>query len=149
MSGYDNIKGKGNRFSSTNQPKNPGRKPRLYTVAKKAYGISYEEFKAVSAYLMQLPKADLERILSDENTPMWVLDIGRSLHKDTAKGSTRTLNEIADRLWGKAETTSKIDMTTNGKDMISPPSVNVQVVTADPSLLELQDKAAVLRREDE
>jgi hypothetical protein len=45
--------------------------------------------------------------------------------------------------------TSKIDMTTNGKDMISPPSVNVQVVTADPSLLELQDKAAVLRREDE
>ena len=35
---YEHIKGKGNRFSSTNQPPNRGRKPKLYTIAKKAYG---------------------------------------------------------------------------------------------------------------
>lgn len=38
MPNPENIKGKGNRFSSTNQPKNPGRKPSLYNHIKKLLG---------------------------------------------------------------------------------------------------------------
>ena len=62
MAGYDNIKGKGNRFSSTNQPKRNGRKPKLYTIAKKTYNISLEEWKGVAMYLMQCTKAEVEAI---------------------------------------------------------------------------------------
>lgn len=35
--------GKRTRFTSENQPKNSGRKPKLYTIAKKAYNVSREE----------------------------------------------------------------------------------------------------------
>ena len=35
--------GKKTQFTSTNQPKNSGRKPKLYTIAKKAYNASREE----------------------------------------------------------------------------------------------------------
>ena len=30
---------KGNRFSKDNQPENPGRKPKIYSILKKKYGI--------------------------------------------------------------------------------------------------------------
>lgn len=47
---YEHIKGKGNRFSCTNQPKNSGRKPKLYTIAKKAYNVSREEWNEVKIF---------------------------------------------------------------------------------------------------
>lgn len=38
-----------------------------------------------------------------------------------------------------------IDITTNGKDVVAPPSVNIQVVTNDAKLLELQEKSVTLQ----
>ena len=38
-----------------------------------------------------------------------------------------------------------IDITTNGKDVVAPPSVNIQVVTNDTKLLELQEKSVTLQ----
>lgn len=42
-----------------------------------------------------------------------------------------------------------IDITTNGKDVVSPPSVNIQVVTNDAKLLELQEKSVTLKENKE
>ena len=53
-----------------------------------------------------------------------------------------------DEEWRKKEV-SKVDITTNGKDMVTPPSVNVQVVTNDPILLELQDKSVTLKQNED
>ena len=53
-----------------------------------------------------------------------------------------------DEEWRKKEV-SKVDITTNGKDMVAPPSVNVQVVTNDPDLLELQDKSVTLKQDED
>ena len=53
-----------------------------------------------------------------------------------------------DEEWRKKEV-SKVDITTNGKDMVAPPSVNVQVVTNDPNLLELQDKSITLKQHED
>mgnify|MGYP001100608294 CR=1 FL=1 len=39
-----NKKGYKTLFTSDNQPVNRGRKPRLYTIAKKKYNISHEEY---------------------------------------------------------------------------------------------------------
>lgn len=98
---YEHIKGKGKRFSSTNQPPNRGRKPKLYTIAKKAYNISYDEWKEVVVYVMQCTKKEVEDIIEKEDTPMWVINVCRALYKDSGKGSIATLKELTEKLWGK------------------------------------------------
>lgn len=107
--------GEKTRFSSTRQPANAGRKPKLYTIAKKGYNIGYDEFKEVVVYLMQLPKAELEEVISLPDTPIWVVNIARAMHKDTGKGVTFTLRELLDRLWqknggGSGDEAQKIDL---------------------------------------
>lgn len=142
---YEHIKGKGNRFSSTNQPQNRGRKPKLYTIAKKAYNVSREEWNDTKLYLLQCSPSELDKIINNQDTPMWVLILARGLKRNAAKGVTDVLDGIEDRLWGKAEASSKVDITTNGKDISNtPPSVNIQVVTNDESLLDLQNKSVSL-----
>lgn len=102
MAGYDNIKGKGNRFSSTNQPPNRGRKPKLYTIAKKAYGVSREEWNEVKLFLLQSTQDEINRIIEGEDTPMWVLILARGLKRNAAKGVTDVLNDMEDRIFGRA-----------------------------------------------
>ena len=104
------------RFSSDNQPPNRGRKPKLYTVAKKSYGISLDEFKEVVNYLWQLPKDEVKEIAERGDTPIWMANVCRSLYKDTAKGVMNTLRELIQLMFGK-ELTTKIDVTTNGRDI--------------------------------
>lgn len=74
------------RFTSENQPKNSGRKPKLYTIAKKTYGLSYEEYKEMRMYLMQLPKAELEELSKAKDTPKWIVILCRSYIKRSCNG---------------------------------------------------------------
>lgn len=142
--------GKNTQFSSENQPKNSGRKPKLYTIAKKAYGLSYEEYKEMRMYLMQLSKTELDELSKDKDTPMWIVILCRSYIKGAAMGDTKALEETKTDLWGKDIASSKIDITTNGRDISStPPSVNIQVVTNDDNLLDLQEKSISLSQEKE
>ena len=106
----------GNKFTSDNQPANRGRKPKLYTVAKKSYGITLDEFRDVVNYLWQLPKDEVKKIAEKDDTPIWMANVCRSLYKDTAKGVMSTLRELIQLMFGK-ELTTKIDVTTNGKDV--------------------------------
>lgn len=62
--------GKKTQFTSTNQPKNSGRKPKLYTIAKKAYNASREEWNEIKIFLLQSTPSEIDRIINDENTPM-------------------------------------------------------------------------------
>ena len=89
---YEHIKGKGNRFSSTNQPENRGRKPKLYTIAKKAYNVSREEWNEVKMYLLQCTPQEIDKIIGKEDTPMWVLILARGLKRNAAKGMTDVLD---------------------------------------------------------
>ncbi len=91
---FEHIRGKGNRFTSDNQPLNRGRKPKLYTIAKKSYGITLDEFKEVVNYLWQLPKDEVKKIAERGDTPIWMANVCRSLYKDTAKGVMNTLREL-------------------------------------------------------
>ena len=104
------------RFSSDNQPQRSGRKPKLYTIAKKSYGISLDEFKEVVNYLWQLPKDEVKEIAERGDTPIWMANVCRSLYKDTAKGVMNTLRELIQLMFGKEHTT-KIDVTTNVRDI--------------------------------
>lgn len=108
--------GMSTRFTSENQPQRSGRKPKLYTIAKKSYGITLDEFKEVVNYLWQLPKDEVRKIAEKDDTPIWMANVCRSLYKDTAKGVMNTLRELIQLMFGK-ELTTKIDVTTNGKDI--------------------------------
>lgn len=108
--------GKETQFSSDNQPQRSGRKPKLYTIAKKSYGISLDEFKEVVNYLWQLPKDEVKEIAERGDTPIWMANVCRSLYKDTAKGVMNTLRELIQLMFGK-ELTTKIDVTTNGRNI--------------------------------
>ena len=106
---YEHIKGKGNRFSSTNQPENRGRKPKLYTIAKKAYNVSREEWNEVKMYLLQCTPQEIDKIIGKEDTPMWVLSLARGLKRNAAKGMTDVLDGMEDRLFGRAPVASNED----------------------------------------
>ena len=97
----ENVIGKGKPFTSDNQPANRGRKPKLYTIAKKSYGISLDEFKEVVNYLWQLPKDEVKEISERGDTPIWMANVCRSLYKDTAKGVMNTLRELIQLMFGK------------------------------------------------
>lgn len=125
MAGYDNIKGKGNRFSSTNQPPNRGRKPKMYTIARKVYHISEEEWRDVAMYLMQCTRKEVESIANDEDTPLWVVNICRALHKDTGRGVTTTLQDIMARLWGRPG--QALDITTKGEALSHEP-ITIEII---------------------
>ena len=112
----ENVIGKGKPFTSDNQPANRGRKPKLYTIAKKSYGISLDEFREVVNYLWQLPKDEVKNIAEKDDTPIWMANVCRSLYKDTAKGVMNTLRELIQLMFGK-ELSTKIDVTTNGRDI--------------------------------
>ena len=102
MPNPENVIGKGNRFSSTNQPPRSGRKPKLYTVAKKAYNVSREEWNEVKLYLLQCTPSEIDEIIDKKDTPMWVLILARGLKRNAAKGVTDVLNDMEDRLFGRA-----------------------------------------------
>lgn len=106
---YEHIKGKGNRFSSTNQPKNRGRKPKLYTIASKTYNVSREEWNKVKLHILQCTMGELDGIINDKDTPMWVLILCRGLKHNAAKGTVNVLNDMEDRIFGRAFISSDKD----------------------------------------
>lgn len=101
--------GEKTRFTSENQPSNRGRKPKLYTIAKKAYGVSREEWNEVKLFLLQSTQDEINKIIECEDTPMWVLILARGLKRNAAKGVTDVLNGMEDRLFGRAPVASNED----------------------------------------
>lgn len=91
----------GKRFTSTNQPKNRGRKPHIYTQIKEVYSISADEYRKVIQYLMNLTKEEIAKLANAQDTPIWIVNLCMALVTDTKKGNTTLLSELTDRLYGK------------------------------------------------
>lgn len=130
--------GKRTQFSKDNQPLRNGRKPKLYTIAKKAYNLSYEEFCSTLKYLYQCTKNELKEIVEAEDTPMWVLNVCRAIHKDTGNGVLYTFKELADRMYGTVKNNSAVDITTNGKGMTAPKIVFAPTPLSDKDMEEIR-----------
>lgn len=115
----------GNRFSSTYQPKKNGRKPRLYTIARKSYGIDVGEFRDVVLYLMQCTRAEVEAIANANDTPVWVINIARAIYKDAGIGRLSVLSELFDRVFGKPS--QAVDVTSNGGPIVPEP-ITIEII---------------------
>ena len=107
------------RFTSENQPKNRGRKPKLYTLAKEGYALSFEEYKNIVMYLIQCSKKDLTKMTEAENTPIWMANIGRALLKDAGKGHYKTLAELTEVIWGR-EMAKNLNLNVTEEEKVAP-----------------------------
>ena len=119
--GNPNIRneGKEHRFTSENQPKNKGNKPRLYSIAKNVYKCSYEDYKEGVMYLMQCTLTELKAVIEKEDTPIWMRNIARALLKDSSTGDCKATEEIVSRLWGRPKATVEAEVKTENKTAIS------------------------------
>lgn len=108
MAGGEHIKGKGVRFSSTNQPKKNGRKPSLFKQMKElallgsGVELSREDFSKITALLLTKSASELKAMQEAEDTPIWVVNIARAIIKDSNAGRIVTLDSLLDRLFGRA-----------------------------------------------
>lgn len=112
----------GNRFTSTNQPANAGRKPSVYKYIKTVTGkkvaaeMSKEDYLKVIRFLMESTPEDLEPLMkladgkANKKTPIWVLNVVSAINTDIRYGRTSTVEMLFDRVFGKATQTIEGDM---------------------------------------
>ena len=117
MANEQNLK----KFSSTYQPKHNGRKPKLYTTLSKEYKISREDFTTAYSTLINKPIEGLKAIGDDKKTPSWIVMLCHAIYKDIQKGTMYSMQEVADRLFGKSG--QSIDVTSNGKSITHEPII--------------------------
>lgn len=119
MANPENIRGKGNRFSSTNQPPNRGRKKSLFRqmVEKwKKDGTpkpSKEDYNKMICYLMERTTDELTEIGENGDTPIWVKTIIGAMREDIINGRMVTINTLFDRIFGKPSVGAQVDATMN------------------------------------
>lgn len=122
MPNPQNVIDKGRPYSKDYQPANRGRKPRLYTLAKAAYNVGWDEFRDVMLMVMQMTKAELEALTKDDETPAWVVNIARAIYKDTGKGRIDALRELMDRAFGKVPQRNEVSLSAAPEDVSGLPT---------------------------
>lgn len=108
MPNPENVIGKGNRFSSTNQPANKGRKKSVFNqlrdkvYAEEGLRLSREDCYKLCASLIELPVEELKTIYKDTTSPAWVVSIVGAILSDIKFGRMVTVDSLFDRFFGKA-----------------------------------------------
>jgi len=100
---------KGNRFSKSNQPKHPGRKPNRMNDLVKAFqmdddtrAISKEDSYRLLTHLLSCSKSQLEAMARNPDLPIAILTQIKAIITDLADGSTSTVDRLFDRLYGRS-----------------------------------------------
>lgn len=87
--------------------------------------------------LLETPLAELQEIVKNDSTPVFIINVASAIISDTKKGLTHTLDSLLDRFFGKAKQESVIIgdkeqpvvinqestliyMPSNGRDQIQP-----------------------------
>lgn len=121
----------GNRFTSTDQPANAGRKPSVYKYIKTITGkkvaaeMSKEDYLKVIRFLMESTPEELEPLVKsadnkpNKKTPIWVLNVVSAINTDIRYGRTSTVEMLFDRVFGKATQPieSDVQLTNNSVDL--------------------------------
>jgi len=109
MSKFEKGNKKGNRFSKTNKPKHPGRKPTRMNEFIKAFemddesrAISKEDAYRLMTHLLSCSKSQLEAMARNPDLPIAILTQIKAIITDLADGNTSTVDRLFDRLYGKS-----------------------------------------------
>ncbi|MCK4813007.1 MAG: hypothetical protein KAT14_03615 [Candidatus Marinimicrobia bacterium] len=95
MPGYgDPPIGKGNRFSSTNQPKNRGRKPSILKKYIKDNGVTTDDMLHCFKYVLGKSMEELKEIIKDPKKPVVIVSAATAVLKDMTKGKMDNISTI-------------------------------------------------------
>lgn len=101
----------GKRFTSENQPANPGRKPMIYTklknILKKEFDVQLtkEDYEKIFAYILELTPDEIAKLGKGDiskHIPMYILILINSLSSDLDNGNMNNFTAIMDRVFGKS-----------------------------------------------
>jgi hypothetical protein len=100
---------RGVKFSATNQPKNPGRKPSRMTEFIKAFdmesparAISQEDAMKLMTHILFCNRSQLETMIKNSDLPIFLLCLIKGILSDTTNGRTETVERLFDRLFGRS-----------------------------------------------
>lgn len=106
----------GNRFSATNQPKKKnGRKPSVYKTIATIVGEKFKlemtksDFYHIQQWLLEQPLEKLKYMYKDPETPTFMKVHISALTTDIKNGNTKSVQEIYDRLYGRATQPVEMD----------------------------------------
>ena len=119
------------KFSSTRQPKNPGRKPsrfkQIIAELDKTNGehLSQEDYNKIITHLLALTGDELSKLANDKDTPVALVIIASAISGDIENKNIGNIDRLLDRVFGKAlqkqELTGK-----DGKDLM--PEIKVEII---------------------
>ena len=92
----------GNRYSTTNQPANRGRKPSRYkellkNLSKIGEPITRDDYNKVIVYLLTMTKEEIQVLVNDSKTPIATVIIASSIFGDISTGQMRNLVTMTDQ----------------------------------------------------
>ena len=105
MGKEENFKGAGVKFSSTNQPKNAGRKKNVFKKFKDKFNLSSDDVNNIIEYLLSLPLQKLQEIIKDEKQSVIVVNFATAILTGVKSGSLYSINQLLDRKIGKPKET--------------------------------------------
>ena len=110
----------GNRFTSENQPKNKGRKPKVYKYLKKVVGdavgheLEEQDFKDIMQALIELPPSKLQALVRgteidpktgrpkpNPDTPAWIQILVSNINACMKYGKLDALEYVLERSFGQ------------------------------------------------
>ena len=103
MGREENFKGRGKatQFSSTNQPKKNGRKPKIYTILKDK-GYSKDDIISCFKELGFYTKSEALKLTNDSKKPIIMQIIAKCFLKAYNDGDWNKVKDIVDQTIGKA-----------------------------------------------
>lgn len=129
------------QFTPENQPKGRGRKPAVYKQLAAMIGKSVKleltkyDFIQLRQWILERPKGELQQIIRDPETPIWMVSTISAVVGDVNSGTNRTVEKTLNDLFGAPEQT--ISMTGNIDT-----KYNIQNLTDD----ELEMIAAIMAK---
>ncbi len=99
----------GRKFSATNQPKNPGRKPtrmnefiKAFNMSDPAQAISHEDAIKLMTFILMCNRSQLETMIKHVDLPVFLLCLIKGILSDTQNGMTNTVERLFDRIFGRS-----------------------------------------------
>lgn len=92
--------GKKTQFSSENQPRNPGRKKKIYTILKEK-GFSAEDIRTAFGEMAWYTLKELQQVHKDDKKPIIMRIVANQLFQALKKGEWAKIKEILEYVLGK------------------------------------------------
>jgi len=112
----------GNRFTKSNQPKNPGRKKSRFKqiiaqLEDVGEPLSKEDYSKIIASLLTMTVAELKALAEKKGTPIAIIVIASAIAGDIENKQMNNIERLLDRIFGKALITQELTGK-DGKDLI-------------------------------